>query len=50
MLHEAKYCEPSDLRKIYANKITGRFCSYRNSTPIDELKSGMGDVFIKLAR
>ena len=50
MLHEAKYCEPSDLRKIYANKITGRFCPYRNSTPIDELKSGMGDVFIKLAR
>ena len=50
MLHEAKYCEPSDLRKISANKITGRFCPYRNSTPIDELKSGMGDVFIKLAR
>ena len=50
MLHKAKYCEPSDLRKIYANKITGRFCPYRNSTPIDELKSGMGDVFIKLAR
>ena len=50
MLHEAKYCDPSDFRKISANKITGQFCPYRNNTPIDELKSGMGDVFIKLAR
>jgi hypothetical protein len=50
VLHDAKYCEPSDLRKITANKITGRFCPFRNSTPIDELKSGMGDIFIKLAR
>ena len=50
ILHEAKFCEPSDLRKISANKITGRFCPFRNRTPINELKSGMGDIFIKLAR
>ena len=50
ILHESKYCEPSDLRKISANKITGRFCPFRNSTPINELRSGMGDIFIKLAR
>ena len=50
ILHEAKYCEPSDLRKISANKITGRFCPIRNRTPINELRSGMGDIFIKLAR
>ena len=50
ILHEAKYCEPSDLRKILANKITGRFCPFRNRTPINELRSGMGDIFIKLAR
>ncbi len=50
ILHEAKFCEPSDLRKISANKITGRFCPIRNRTPINELKSGMGDIFIKLAR
>ena len=50
ILHEAKFCEPSDLRKISANKITGRFCPIRNSTPINELTSGMGDIFIKLAR
>ena len=42
MLHETKHCKPSDLRKIYANKITGRFCPYRNSTPLDELKSEWG--------
>ena len=50
ILHEAKFCEPSDLRKISANKITGRFCPIRNRTPINELTSGMGDIFIKLAR
>ena len=50
ILHEAKFCEPSDLRKISANKITGRFCPIRNRTPINELRSGMGDIFIKLAR
>ena len=50
ILHEAKFCEPSDLRKIYSNKITGRFCPIRNRTPINELTSGMGDIFIKLAR
>ena len=50
ILHEAKFCEPSDLRKISANKITGRFCPIRNRTPINELSSGMGDIFIKLAR
>ena len=50
ILHEAKFCEPSDLRKISANKITGRFCPIRNRTPINELRSGMGEIFIKLAR
>ncbi len=50
ILHEAKYCKPSDFRKILANKVTGRFCPIRNRTPINELKSGMGDIFIKLAR
>ena len=50
LLYDAKYCQPSDLRKIYSNKITGRLCPIRNSTPINELSSGMGDIFIKLAR
>ena len=49
-MYDAKYCQPSDLRKIYSNKITGRLCPIRNSTPINELSSGMGDIFIKLAR
>ena len=50
LLYDAKYCQPSDLRKIYSNKLTGRLCPIRNSTPINELSSGMGDIFIKLAR
>ena len=50
VLHDAKYCSPSDLRKIYANRITGRQCSIRNRTPLDQIQSGMGDVFITLAK
>ncbi len=38
------------LRKIYANRITGRQCSIRNRTPLDQIQSGMGDVFINLAK
>ena len=50
LLYDAKYCQPSDLRKIYSNSITGRLCPIRNSTPLSEISSGMGDIFIKLAR
>ena len=50
LLYDAKYCQPSDLRKIYSNSITGRLCPIRNNTPLSEISSGMGDIFIKLAR
>ena len=30
--------------------ITGRYCELRNNTPIENLQTGMGDIFIKLAR
>ena len=50
ILHKAKYCQPSDLRKIYSNNITGKLCSIRNRKPISQIRSGMGDIFIKLAK
>ena len=30
--------------------ITGEQCTIRNSTPLSELNSGMGDIFIRLAK
>ena len=35
---------------INSHQVTGKFCELRNNTPLDPLKSGMGDIFIKLAR
>ena len=49
MLHDAKICKEDDIKKINSHKITGKKCSERNNTPIEELNSGMGDIFIKLA-
>ena len=49
-LHESRPCLNTDLDYINEHEVTGKFCAFRNNTPLDELKSGMGDIFIKLAR
>ena len=35
---------------ILVHLLTGLFCEFRNNTPDEQLQSGMGDIFIKLAR
>jgi len=50
LFHDAKFCNKSDIYKINNDQLTGQFCLLRNSTPLNKLKSGMGDIFIKLAR
>ena len=35
---------------VKSHRVTGRFCELRNNTPLENLKTGMGDIFIKLAR
>ena len=35
---------------VKSHEVTGRFCELRNNTPLENLKTGMGDIFIKLAR
>ena len=50
LYHEAKFCNKSDIAKIDGHQVTGLFCEFRNNTPLEELQSGMGDIFIKLAR
>ena len=49
-LHESRPCQNTDLDYINEHEVTGKFCAFRNNTPLHELKSGMGDIFIKLAR
>ncbi len=50
LFHEGKLCTNSEITKIDNHQVTGLFCEFRNSTPLDQLQSGMGDIFIKLAR
>ena len=49
ILHDAKICSTEDINDIKNNNITGKTCNERNKLSIDEIKSGMGDIFIKLA-
>ena len=50
LLHEGRSCKKEELDFVKSHQVTGRFCELRNSTPLDSLKTGMGDIFIKLAR
>ena len=50
LLHEGRSCKKEELDFVKSHQVTGRFCELRNSTPLDSLKKGMGDIFIKLAR
>ena len=38
-----------NLDKIHTSDITGKFCKERNSTDPDNLRGGMGDIFVKLS-
>ena len=44
------YCKKEEIDFVKSHQVTGRFCELRNNTPLEKLKSGMGDIFIKLAR
>ena len=50
LFYEGKLCTKSDIAKVDSHQVTGMFCEFRNNTPLDQLKTGMGDIFIKLAR
>ena len=50
LLHKAKTCTQYNVNAIDRHQVTGRYCNLRNNTPLDQLQSGMGDIFIKLAR
>ena len=50
LLHEGRSCKKEEIDFVKTHQVTGRFCELRNNTPLDSLKTGMGDIFIKLAR
>ena len=50
LLHNGKICKKGEIDFVKSHHITGRFCEFRNTTPIENLEAGMGDIFIKLAR
>ena len=50
ILHDAHVCSRDEIAYIDEQLITGKYCPLRNNTPVSEIKGGMGDIFIKLAR
>ena len=50
LYHEGKLCDQATIDIVDRDEVTGRFCEFRNNTPLDQLQGGMGDIFIKLAR
>ena len=50
LLHQGRNCEKDEIDFVKSHQVTGRFCELRNNTRLENLKTGMGDIFIKLAR
>ena len=50
LLHKARNCKKEEIDFVKSHQVTGRFCELRNNTPLENLETGMGDIFIKLAR
>ena len=50
VIHKPSSCSGNDISNINQHPVVGGQCRIRNSTPDDELISGMGDIFIKLSK
>ncbi len=50
VIHKPSSCNSDDISSINQHPVLGGQCKVRNSTPKDELFSGMGDIFIKLSQ
>ena len=50
LLHNGKSCRKDEIDFVKSHQITGRFCEFRDNTPIENLEAGMGDIFIKLSK
>ena len=50
LLHRGRSCKKDEIDFIKSHQVTGSFCELRNNTPVENLETGMGDIFIKLAK
>ena len=50
LFHNSKSCKKDEIDLVKSHPITGRYCELRNNTPLENLQTGMGDIFIKLAK
>ena len=50
LFHNASKCNEQSIAAIENHEITGQYCAFRNSAPLEEVKGGMGDIFIRLAK
>lgn len=48
VLFNTQKCSQQDIESIDSSEITGDFCRQRNSQNPEELRGGMGDIFVKL--
>ena len=50
LFHNATKCNSQSIVAIDSHEVTGQYCELRNNAPLEEVKGGMGDIFIKMAR
>ena len=50
LFHNASKCNEQSIAAIDKHDITGQYCAFRNTAPLEEVKGGMGDIFIRLAK
>ena len=50
LFHNGKICKKDEIDLVKSHHITGKYCEFRNNTPLEKLEAGMGDIFIKLAK
>ena len=49
LLYDTRECSQEDIDSITTSEITGDYCKKRNSLSFNEIRGGMGDIFVKLA-
>jgi hypothetical protein len=50
LFHNASKCNEQSIAAIDKHEVTGQYCALRNKAPLEEVKGGMGDIFIRLAK
>ena len=49
ILHNGRVCSDNEFKQIDEHDVTGDYCRERNSTKPEDLRGGMGDIFVQLS-